>query len=94
MFWFLDSFERDIRSGKLSYESYTRLIGAEAYGQASSMGALRKDLFRMLGNIQKGRNYVIDRGPRGKLTVGSRLKFIEWVQNDFPDAYACFFSQG
>lgn len=92
MLWFLDKFERDMRSGKLSYESYQRLIGAEAYGQASSMGALRQDLFRILGYIQKGRNCVIDRGARGQLVVGSRAKFIEWVQEDFPGAYFCFFA--
>lgn len=82
-----------MRFGRLSFASYQRLVGAETYGSASSMGSLQTDLFRLLGRLQERGNVVVDRGARGQIVIGSRSKFYEWLKSDFPDAYDCFFKK-
>jgi hypothetical protein len=75
----------------VTYTEYQRLVGAENYGAASSMGGLHTALRELLGQLGSGRNISVDRGTRGPLVIGSRHKFFEWVKSDFPGAYEAYF---
>jgi hypothetical protein len=81
------------RKPEVSFDQYRRLLDAESYGAASSMGGLHTSLRQLLDNIGSGRNLVIDRGEHGLLTIGSRHEFLEWVKSDFPDAHEVFFKR-
>jgi hypothetical protein len=81
------------RKPDVSFEQYRRLLDAENYEAASSMGGLHVSLRQLLDRIGSGRNLVIDLGENDLLTIGSRRKFLEWVKCDFPDAYEVFFKR-
>ncbi len=85
----LSSKERDeqLRSGYVSREVFRTLWDAECYGNASSLGALKGWLEELELPLRAGKRIEIE----GERFIASRQEFVAWIQEKFPDAYACFY---
>jgi hypothetical protein len=90
MFWIFDKYEREMRSGKLSPSTYRRLLDAEIYGAASSMGHLETQLYRLKAMLSSG-GFTVTNSVGKTQKISTKEQFYDWVSHNFPDAYKCFF---
>ena len=91
MLWIFDKYEREMRRGKISPSTYRKLLDAEIYGAASSMGYLHRELRRLMARLPQGGFTVITK-PGCTQTITTQEQFYDWVSHHFPDSYKCFFS--
>lgn len=92
MFWIFDKYERDMRTGKLTPSTYRRLLDAEIYGAASSMGFLSNELHRLKARLSSG-GFTVTSNAGQTQRIATKEQFDDWVSHSFPDAYKCFFKR-
>jgi len=80
-------FNEQLRAGYVSREGFRKLSDAECYGNVSSLGALKSWLQQLEVPLRAGTRVEIE----GERFIASQPELIAWIQEKFPDAYACFY---
>jgi urease accessory protein UreE len=74
----------------MSRNTFQQLRDAEIYGTATPMQWLEKRLKVMEKTLKKGKEIGLET-EEGIQVLRSQSDFYIWCQENFPDAYACFF---
>ncbi len=76
-----------LRAGQVSREGFRQLWDAECYGNAASLGALKKWLHELELALGDGRRIEIE----GAKSITSQQELVTWIAENFPSAHACFY---
>ena len=76
-----------LRDGYVSRQGFRTLWDAECYGNAASLGALRKWLKELEVPLRAGKPIEVE----GDRIIASQPELIAWIEEQFPDTYACFY---
>ncbi len=79
--------DEQLRAGYVSRDGLRRLWDAECYGNVSSLGALRTWLSYLEQPLNDGKCIEIEGGR----SLSSRPELMEWIKENFRDAYSCFY---
>ena len=80
---------QQLRSGYLCRDGFRMLWDAECYGNVSSLGALRTWLAELEATLRAGKHVEVE----GDRRLSSEQDLLAWIEEKFPDTYACFFKE-
>jgi hypothetical protein len=92
MFWIFNKLERGIRTGSISYESYSNLLDADNINIAGSLSFLESTLLKIFKQLNSGHSVIVKIQTNQQITLNTRKYFFDWIQQSFPNIYQVRFN--